>query len=284
MAMGEALKTANLAASQRELENLQSCPICASKRIQPAPVQPTPPFGVMHCSDCYAVFLSPRPRIEDMSSFYEEMYDEEREKSSRQERRAQKHVKRLAQMMRTPGHVLEVGAGDGYFLKAARDIGWNVTGLELSPPRIAKAREWFGLELIDKDLIAANLPAESFDVIAMYQLIEHVHDPAAILRCVHGLLRPGGLLMLSTPNVLSYARKKRDVNSWMIPQHLFFFSPLSLVNVAEKTGFRVMRPSLLMQAKLERRMQWKPWSAMPMTGLLRDLLTPFALRLIAKKI
>lgn len=45
-----------------------------------------------------------------------------------------------------------------------------------------------------------------------------------------------------------------------------------------------MRPSLLMQAKLERKLQWKPWSALPMTGMLRDLLTPFALRLIAKKI
>lgn len=237
MAMGEALKTANIAASQRELERLTRCPICVSIQIQAAPVQPTPPFGVMRCADCSAVFLSPRPRIEDMSSFYEEMYDEEREKSARQERRAQKHVKRLAQMMPSPGHVLEVGAGDGYFLKAARDLGWKVAGLELSPPRIAKAREWFGLELIAKDLIAADLPAESFDAVAMYQLIEHVHDPAAILASVHRILRPGGILMLSTPNVLSYARKKRDVNSWMIPQHLFFFSPLSLVKLAENQGF-----------------------------------------------
>jgi 2-polyprenyl-3-methyl-5-hydroxy-6-metoxy-1,4-benzoquinol methylase len=273
-----------MAATLDQLETLTACPLCNSAAVAKAPDQPQPPFGLMHCQDCSGIFLSPRPRIEDMHQYYDDFYKGDRKKSSRQELRAKKHFRRLARSMPTPGDILEVGAGDGYFLNAAKEAGWRVQGLELSQPRIEQAKQWFGIDLQPHDLLKADLKAESFDAIAMFQLIEHVHDPRAILKRVHQLLRPGGVLMLSTPNVLAYGRKKRDVDHWLIPRHLFFFTPGSLVTNAESLGFQVVRRSLKLQARLEMKFGWRPWtSSRTLSGAIRNLCTPFALRLVARK-
>jgi hypothetical protein len=92
------------------------------------------------------------------------------------------------------------------------------------------------------------------------------------------------VLALSTPNVLAYARKKRDVNSWRIPRHLFFFTPRSLVRSAEAAGFSVLRRSLRFHATLEERLGWQPWPASgPLANITRDLWTPFGLHMLARK-
>ena len=272
------------AATERPLETLTACPLCGSPAITNGPDQPKPPFGLMYCQTCAGIFLSPRPRIEDMHNYYDEFYKGEREKSKRQELRAKKHFRRLARTMPTAGDLLEVGAGDGYFLNAAKEAGWRVHGLELSQPRIEQAKRWFDIDLLPQDLLKADLKPASFDAIAMFQLIEHVHDPRAILKRVHELLKPGGVLVLSTPNVLAYGKKKRDVDHWLIPRHLFFFTPGSLVTNAESLGFEVLRSSLRLQSKLELKFGWKPWtSSRTLSGALRNLCTPFALRLVARK-
>lgn len=183
-----------------------------------------------------------------------------------------------------PGRLLDVGAGDGYFLNAARAGGWQVEGLELSQPRIARAQEWFGLALRCCELRAAPFPPASFDAVSMLQLLEHLHDPRAALTCARELLRPGGLVILSTPNVLAYARKSRAVNSWRIPRHLFFFSPRTLVGGVERAGFTVLRRSLKFFAALEEQLGWQPWPATgPLARATRDLWTPFGLHLVARK-
>ena len=267
-----------------KLEELRQCPLCGSPHIEVPPVQPNPPFGIRNCAACTAIFLSPRPPIEEMPQYYDEFYKADREKNKRQELRARKHFRRLSRTQPKPGNLLEVGAGDGYFLNAARQAGWNVHGLELSQPRIEQAKKWFGLELCAQDLLKAELKPDSYDAVAMFQLIEHVHDPCALFKRVHQVLRPGGILMLSTPNVLVYARKKRDVNQWLIPRHLFFFTPRSLVGITENNGFQVLRQHLKFQAKLEENFGWKPWSSpSPLSGAIRNLCTPFALRLLARK-
>jgi 2-polyprenyl-3-methyl-5-hydroxy-6-metoxy-1,4-benzoquinol methylase len=183
-----------------------------------------------------------------------------------------------------PGRVLDVGAGDGYFLNAAQAAGWQVEGVELSAPRVARAREWFGLTLHSCDLASAPFAAGSFSAVTMLQLLEHLHDPAAVLRRGHELLQPGGLLLLSTPNVLAYARKQRGVDSWRIPRHLFFFSPRTLLQTVEAAGFRVLGHSLPLFSALEERLGWQPWPATaPLARATRDLWTPFGLHLLARK-
>ncbi|HYF48029.1 MAG TPA: class I SAM-dependent methyltransferase [Planctomycetota bacterium] len=268
-----------------KLEQVAACPLCDSSNVMLAPQQPDPPFGLMQCAACGGIFLSPRPRIDAMPAYYDDYYGGEQpeEPSARQIRRSRRHFKRLARHAR-PGRLLEVGAGDGYFLHAAKEAGWTVEGLELSTPRVERAKKWFGLNLSPQDLFSANLQPRTYDAMAMFQLIEHVHDPRGIIRKSHELLKPGGLLMMSTPNVLAYARKNRDVNSWRIPRHLFFFSPRTLVRTVEKAGFTVLRRGLKFHAAVEERLGWHPWQTSSLLGgAARDLWTPFGLHVIARK-
>ncbi|MCY3022299.1 MAG: class I SAM-dependent methyltransferase [Planctomycetota bacterium] len=200
----------------RRVEKLDACPLCGSRWLLVAPVQPEPPFGLSQCSACGIIFLSPRPPLDAMKTYYDAMYDREDHPHPRQQQRALRHLRRLSRYAPTPGRLLDVGAGDGYFLNAARTAGWQVEGLELAEPRVARARTWFNLSLRSCDILAAPFPPATFDAVTMLQLLEHLHDPRAVLARVHELLRPGGIMLLSTPNVLAYARKHRDVNSWRI--------------------------------------------------------------------
>ena len=275
----------SLSASPPKLESLAACPLCDSAAIKAAPQQPDPPFGLMQCADCNSIFLSPRPCVEAMSAYYDDYYENDASAKidDRQTLRAQRHFRRLARHAK-PGRLLEIGAGDGYLLKTARDAGWQVEGLELSRPRVERAKKWFDLDLVQDDLSSLSLQIGGYDAVVMFQLIEHVHDPRALIRRSFELLKPGGVLMMSTPNVLAYARKVRDVNSWRIPRHLFFFTPMTLVQTVEKAGFKVLKRTLKLQAAMEEHLGWQPWSK---TSLLsratRDLCTPFGLHVVARK-
>jgi SAM-dependent methyltransferase len=267
------------------LEVLYSCPLCGAPGAQDAPVQPQPPFGLKVCGACSIVYVSPRPVLSAMKAYYNTMYDAAmNQRSPRQERRARRHLSRLARYKPVPGRLLEVGAGDGYFLNAARVAGWEVEGLELSQPRVARARKWFGLTLHCCELAAAPFPPAHFDAVSMLQVLEHLHDPRAALRRAHELLRPGGLLILSSPNILAYGRKKRAVSSWQIPEHLFFFSPRTLVYAVEDASFMIVRRRLKFFAFLEKALRWAPWPTVtPGSLATRNLCSPFGLYLVARK-
>lgn len=267
-------------------ETVNSCPICGNAESSSVPEQPTPPFGLRSCEGCGLIFLSPRPSAAEMAEHYADFYDkeggEQPRPNKRQQRRAHRHFRRVQRLCPQATRLLEVGAGDGYFLHTAREAGLKVAGVELSAPRVARAKEWFDIELFAGDVHHAPFPTGSFEVAAMFQLLEHLHDPDAVLRRVRTLLKPGGMLIVSTPNALAYARKKRSVDTWRIPRHLFFFTPRTLVRLVESCGFRPIETKIRLQATAEEKFAWQPWrNSGPLSELTRDLLTPFGLRLAA---
>jgi len=106
------------------------------------------------------------------------------------------------------GRLLDVGVGRGELLKAAAAQGWAVLGLEPSPSFAAAARAHApGVDLLETDLLRADLPPGSFDVIILQAVLEHLHDPAGVIEEVARLLAPRGVLYADVPNELGlYAR------------------------------------------------------------------------------
>jgi len=134
--------------------------------------------------------------------------------------------------------LLDVGCGGGDFLASARSVGWDVTGIEIDPVAAAIAAAQ-GIPVIGKPLADAGLAAASFDAVTMNHVIEHLHDPRAALAEIHRILKPDGLLWLSTPNVDSPLRRQlgRIWRGFEAPRHLVLFGMKALRKVIRDSGF-----------------------------------------------
>jgi ubiquinone/menaquinone biosynthesis C-methylase UbiE len=141
-----------------------------------------------------------------------------------------------------PGRVLDVGCGEGKFLYRMYRKGWSVIGLDFDQKAIAAARQRygkFGFELLQTDLMTARFPENSFDAVTMIHVIEHVSEPVAVLAEVKRILKPGGRLVSTTPNIQSWAHSVFG-ECWRgleIPRHLQIFSLPALASCARKASF-----------------------------------------------
>jgi SAM-dependent methyltransferase len=142
----------------------------------------------------------------------------------------------------TPGRLLDVGCGKGRFLAAARDAGWEVLGVEFAPASAEAARAAYGIEVAIGDFV--ELPLEgSFDAVTMWHVLEHLPDPFAAVARAAELLRPGGRLVVSVPNIESL-QARLGGERWFhldLPRHLMHFTPRSLSALVARTGMRVER-------------------------------------------
>jgi SAM-dependent methyltransferase len=133
--------------------------------------------------------------------------------------------------------LLDVGCGNGEFLARMREVGWVVTGQDLDPRAAATTRSR-GIPVHEGPLDPAGFE-ERFDVITLCHVLEHVHDPLAILKSCKQLLVPGGKLWLATPNADAVGLKKYR-SLWVgldSPRHLCVFSRQALVAALERAGF-----------------------------------------------
>lgn len=101
------------------------------------------------------------------------------------------------------GNLLDVGCGLGFFVKAVltKKPGWSAVGYEISKQAVKFANEQNGMKTVYAGLVQdSKLPNESFDIITLWDVIEHIPKPHSLLTYLHGLLKPGGILFLQTPN------------------------------------------------------------------------------------
>jgi 2-polyprenyl-3-methyl-5-hydroxy-6-metoxy-1,4-benzoquinol methylase len=138
------------------------------------------------------------------------------------------------------GRLLDVGAGAGLFLDVARETGWKVEGTELSLAASRAAAER-GIRVHVGDLARLPLDPGSFDAVVTLETVEHVPSPPAFLAAVFRLVRPGGGLLLTTPNYDSLSRRLLG-REWLAvsPDHLCLFTPRALRRCVTAAGFRVV--------------------------------------------
>jgi 2-polyprenyl-3-methyl-5-hydroxy-6-metoxy-1,4-benzoquinol methylase len=155
------------------------------------------------------------------------------------EERARPLVEEARREGRAPA-ILDVGCATGALLAHFRESGWLATGVEACAESAAYGRDHFGLDIRPATLEGAGLGASRFDVIHASHLIEHLNDPAGFLSEVHGLLRPGGLLFLTTPNADGFQARLLG-KAWrsVINDHLYLFSARTLRSMLEGSGFDI---------------------------------------------
>lgn len=208
-------------------------------------------YDLVACIQCDLAYIANPPSAEELARIYSDAADYHAELKDpgskvwrRMDRIADGHIDFL-RLLPGGGNLLDVGCSTGQFLAKARGQGFDVAGIEFSEGSARFAADHFGLAVQQGSIHQCTLPAGSLDMVTMFDVIEHVPDPASDITAAWELLKPGGWFVLSTPNIdglfprLSF-KLAGALNYWPHPEppyHLYQFSVRTLSAMLTKAGF-----------------------------------------------
>lgn len=145
------------------------------------------------------------------------------------------------------GRLLDYGCGAGWFAHRMQQLGWDVTAMDFTEAAVARVARRYNLPVLAGTLPHPDVGPESFDVITMGAVLEHVHHPRRVIEAAARALRPGGYLAVSVPNLASWGFRYFGEDWWglQIPQHLLHFTPATLGRLLTSHGLEVRREQIL---------------------------------------
>lgn len=225
-------------------------------------------FRYVRCSECGLIYLSPRPSVSDLQSYYPEGYEAYQRSDamtsiSRWRRRhASSILRRFIARYHQRGRLLDVGCATGRFLEEMRAHGSDVEGVEVSARAAAIAREERDLRIFNGTLDEFEAPENAFDVVTLWDVLEHLPSPKASVDKINCLLGPEGHLVFSIPNLRSF--DARLFGQWWIgwdaPRHLHLFSRSVLDRLLAETGFEVEGSRCLLGGPGAFVLSWQFWA------------------------
>ena len=254
--------------------------------------------AIVQCKQCGLVYANPRWDGAEVLDHYvaveDPLYLEEREGRVLT---FQHHLLPLHELTGAPAsrRLLDIGAYVGVFVEIAQAAGWQAVGVEPSHWAVTEARKR-GLAMLEGTLASAALPEADFDVVTMWDVIEHLTDPLAELQQAYWVLKPGGWLVVHTMDIDSaLARLMGRRWPWLMEMHLYYFSRRTLRQLLKQAGFewvrsepqgRYLRLGYLMTrirpynrwvaAVLDRMIHLLGWRERPIAINLGDLITAYA--------
>ncbi len=201
---------------------------------------------IVRCNQCHLVYANPRWDsslvTESYSVVEDPTYVEEREGRVLTFSRNLAPFEKLVAKSDTR-RLLDLGCHIGVMVELAQARGWDAWGVEPSTWASEQARAR-GLHVVTGTLSDAKVPENYFDVVTLWDVVEHLTDPAAELRNVHRVLKPGGVFAIHTIDIESmFARLMGKRWPWLMEMHLYYFSPRTLGKMLEQTGFEVISSS-----------------------------------------
>ncbi|HMF12401.1 MAG TPA: class I SAM-dependent methyltransferase, partial [Gemmataceae bacterium] len=153
------------------------------------------------------------------------------------------------------GRLLDYGCGSGWYAQRMRDRGWHVTGMDFSERVARQVEQRCGIQVLMGTLPHPEVKAESFDVISMGAVLEHVHDPHRVIAAACQALRPSGRLLVAVPNLAGWGYRffGRDWYGLELPRHLLHFTPATLRRLVEAHGLKVRELDTIVRAGWLRR-------------------------------
>jgi SAM-dependent methyltransferase len=237
---------------------LEVCPLCSF----PSPRsydRDHRGVAISACPACGVKFMNPQYTDAYLAKFYSDYIPLDRpfgdgpKHEAIAQRRRVENYERIEQFV-SVGRLLAIGCGDGLELKIAKQRGWNAEGYDVDASTTEHLARSLDLHIYSGDLYELGLPSEGYDCIYLDQVIEHPKQPQKLLREVHRLLRPGGVLYIGCPNIASLSstskhvlerlgiRRRNRGRYYNTEHHLFFYSPGVLRQLLERVfGFRILR-------------------------------------------
>jgi len=210
-------------------------------------------FNVVKCRACGLMRTSPRPSPDTIGYYYPDSYGPYHGTQIAHAAPArQSFMHRLARVLKRglpsniqripdlkPGRLLEIGCASGAFLQQMRGCGWQVEGIEMSSTAADAARA-HGHAVYAGAVENAPDPARPYDLIVGWMVLEHLHDPAAVLRRLHGWAGPRAWLAISVPNAgaLEFSWFTHRWYALQVPTHLFHFTPATIGKLLKRCGWQ----------------------------------------------
>ena len=240
---------------------ITSCSLCGSENAESIVVLRdygyTIPgqFPLVRCQDCGLLYLTPRPKPENMEHYYPESYTPYKTAIEDESWALMRWVRRrnIGQYRRivekyTPvsrKKILDVGCSTGIFLAEMRSTGWQTQGIELSTSAAQYAQERFGLDISAGRLteVYQTIRPESLSAATMWDVLEHTYDPLQTLRILNTRLMLDGIVVLTIPHWESLDRKLFG-HYWIgydAPRHLHVFTRAILKKLLDQAGYEILR-------------------------------------------
>lgn len=204
-------------------------------------------FHLVRCRQCGLIYQNPQLSMIELAAHYPDNYVayqqdttswQTRTEQVSRDRAIARFCDRVERHQPNPGHLLDVGCATGAFLWAMQQRGWQVRGVEPISHAAAQAQQNFGLDVFVGLLEEAAFPEGTFDVVTLWDVLEHVADAQATLTEVARILKPGGLLVFSVPNPASLEARLFGGNwvGWERPRHLILIPPRLIPAYVRKAG------------------------------------------------
>jgi len=226
-------------------------------------------FHVVRCTGCGLMRTNPRPDAAWKERFYDSKYNGYMESQSRDFVYAPDPSRLMGYnrlldflTMRTnpKSSLLDVGCAAGLFVKEASNRGFRATGCDYSETAIAYGKNHFGVSIIRSVAEEIDSPDDQYDVVTILHVIEHLPEPLKVLRELRRVLKPGGLVLIETVNYSAHAKIEKHLKflipvygslthrqglPWVPFDHLYHWSPETLMAAMEMAGFKMVESHLL---------------------------------------
>lgn len=232
----------------------RSCPMCSSEDSSGI-CKERGAIGVVKCRRCGLIYTN--PMIKEPERVYwgdEEKYYEEARlifKDLAKSHRDTNYLEdlKIIERHKPEGNFLDIGTNMGFFLRHTRGKKWKVVGVEPSPALSKMAREYFNLDIKNTYLENAGFNEESFDIITMTDVFEHIAVPKKMLKEIGRLLKKDGILFIKVPNGhysllklhLSKFTGAKNYNIFDSYEHLTHFTSKTLRKMLESGGYKVLK-------------------------------------------
>lgn len=236
-----------------------ACPLCRSRTHRN--LYQKDGLWIVECKNCQLVFVNPRLSVKEIRDHYDEQYYNShnptdktrytdynfRYLKSHEKKRFDHLFKNLNLFLDKKGQLLDVGAATGFLVLEANKKGYQAEGVEISKWAADYGKKKLKVKIFHGDIFKSNFKKESFDVVTILDVLEHLEDPIKELKEAWRILKPGGIVYIETINFDNFISKNLIGKNYkhMVPAyHLIYFGRKQLKEFLQKANFKVLKETL----------------------------------------
>lgn len=252
--MAAAVRNPETGLLHEDFADHRDCPLCGASPDDAHVIFIKFGFHYRRCNTCSVTYVSPMLNEKALLKSYQQsdfndnwmrtLMGEVEQNFNRP--KFELGIQQIEETTGTRGRLLELGSAVGQFLEISKDAGWQVHGIEFNSVGAEYCRK-NGLEISQEPLLDDSFPAESFDAVAMWEVLEHIIDPRQIINAAAKVIRPGGAIFIVVPNVNALAAQimQEHCNMFRGTAHLTMFNSATLGHLLQEEGFEVTHTSTI---------------------------------------